>query len=122
MMTMIEELKNLGVNVDEGLDRVMGDHDLYEMMLGMFIDAVNSNPVSQEDFDGDGLDEAIKRVHMLKGVTGNLAMTPLFNKYTEVLGLLRAGQIAEAKAGFEEILPAQAMILDCIKRHTGGAQ
>lgn len=118
-MSMIEDLKNLGVDVDEGLDRVMGDHDLYEMMLGMFIGSVNDNPVSQEDFDGAGLDEAIKRIHMLKGVTGNLAMTPLFTRYTEVLGLLRSGKIAEAKVIFTDLQPIQAEIVSCIKRNTG---
>lgn len=117
-MSLLEELKALGVDVNEGLDRVMGDNSLYEMMLGMFISSVNDNPIALENFDGDNLDALIEKIHMLKGVTGNLALTPLFTKYTNVLGLLRAGQAGEAKAGFEEILPVQAKIMDCIQRHT----
>lgn len=118
-MSLLEELKDLGVDVDDGLDRVMGDSSLYEMMLGMFIDSVNGNPVQPPDFDGGDLTELTERVHMLKGVTGNLAMTPLFTRYTEVLGLLRAGQAGEAKSGYLQIMPVQEAIVDCILRHTG---
>lgn len=117
-MSLLEELKGLGVDVNDGLERVMGDQDLYEMMLGMFIDSVRDNAISLEEFDGDSLDKLIERVHMLKGVTGNLAMTPLFLRYTEVLGQLRAGQVAEAKAGFARIVPVQQAILDCIQRYS----
>lgn len=118
-MSLTEALKGLGVDVNEGLDRVMGDSSLYEMMLGMFVDTVRDNPVSPEDFDGTSLEELIKRVHMLKGVTGNLALTPLFNGYNQSLVLLRAEQAAQAKTEFERILPLQAEIIDCIKRYQG---
>lgn len=118
-MRMIDELEKLGVNASEGMDRVMGDASLYEMMLGMFIDAVRDNPVNAEDFSAGDLDGLIKRVHMLKGVTGNLSMTPLFKGYTETLTLLRAGQPAEAKEKFEELLPVQAKIMDCIEQCRG---
>lgn len=115
-MSLAESLKNLGVNVDEALDRVMGDVSLYEMMLGMFVDSVRDNPVNPEDFDGADLENLTKRVHMLKGVTGNLSITPLFKGYNQSLILLREGQTAKAKEEFERILPAQAEIIDCIKR------
>ena len=118
-MNLIEELKNLGVDVDEGLGRVMGDSSLYEMMLGMFVDSVRDNPVSAADYDGTNLEELTKRVHMLKGVTGNLALTPLFNGYNQSLILLRAGKAADAKAEFVRLEPVQAKILDCINRHKG---
>lgn len=118
-MGLLDDLKELGVDVDEGIGRVMGDRSLYEMMLGMFISTVESSPISAEDFDGADLKGLIDRVHKLKGITGNLSMTPLFAKYMEVLSLLRAGQSAQARAGFEQIVPIQTEIADCIKRHTG---
>ncbi len=114
---MMEELKGLGVDVDEGLGRVMDDTSLYEMMLGMFLDSIRDNPVSAEDFDGSDLDTLIKRVHTLKGITGNLAITPLFEGYTESLGLLRNNQPKEAKTVFERMLPTQAEIIACITRY-----
>ena len=118
-MSLMEELKSLGVNVDEGLDRVMGDNSLYEMMLGMFVDAVATTPISPEEFSGSDLDGLIRKVHTLKGTTGNLSLTPLFDGYMTALGMLRNGQPAQAKAEFERILPVQDQIVDCIKRNMG---
>lgn len=115
-MTFVEELNSLGVDTDEGLDRVMGDKDLYEMMLGMFVDAVEKDPVKPEDFGGD-LEALIKRVHMLKGTAGNLSLTPVFEGYNTALGLLREGKPDRAKAVFQEMLPAQEKLIGCIKRH-----
>ena len=115
-MKLLDELRELGVDVDQGLGRVMGDESLYEMMLGMFVDEVGGNPVKLEDFDDAAQNGLTERIHTLKGVTGNLAMTQLFDRYTSVLGMLREGRYDEAKAGFEEILPAQEKVLDCIRR------
>jgi len=116
-VSFFEELKELGVNVDEGLERVMDDEPLYETMLGMFIDKVNSNPIEIKDFDAESLDELIRRVHILKGLTGNLAMTSLFEGYTQALDLLRTGCAGEALKEYERILPAQVAIVECIKRY-----
>ncbi len=116
-MSLFGELKDLGVNVDEGLERVMEDEPLYETMLGMFIDKADSNPLKTEDFDAESLDELIGRVHMLKGLTGNLAMTPLYEGYMKVLDLLRTNRAKEASEEYERIVPAQAAIMDCIKRY-----
>ncbi|MBD5133182.1 MAG: Hpt domain-containing protein [Clostridiales bacterium] len=118
-MNLLEALNDLGVDVSDGLDRVMGDTSLYEMMLGMFVDAVRDNPIAPEDFDGNDLDDLIKRIHTLKGVTGNLSLTPLFKGYNQALVLLREGSAAPAKAEFERILPTQAKVIDCIKQHQG---
>ena len=118
-MNLMEELKSMGADVEEGLDRVMGDHDLYNMMLGMFLDAVKEHAIALEDFDAGDMEGLIKKVHTLKGTTGNLALTPLFDGYTEILGLLRAGKAAEGKAGYEKLLPVQVAVIDCIRRHQG---
>ncbi len=89
-MGLFDELKELGVDVNEGLERVMDDESLYETMLGMFVDKVGSDRIELKDFDAESLDELIGRVHMLKGLTGNLAMTPLFNGCTNAcFGWLR---------------------------------
>lgn len=116
-MSFFEELKELGVNVEEGLERVMDDAPLYETMLGMFLDKVNDNPIAMEDFEAEDQETLIGRVHILKGVTGNLAMTPLFTGYLQMLDLLRTGHPKEAAKEYERILPAQAVVIECIKRN-----
>ena len=78
-MSLLEELRTLGVDTAEGLDRVMGDSDLSEMMLGMFVDAVKNADISLDEVSGSDLDGLIRTIHTLKGTTGNLSLTPLFN-------------------------------------------
>ena len=116
-MEFMEELKQLGVDVQEGIERVVGDESLYEMMLGMFLDVVSSNPIQIEDFDGEVHEELIMRVHTIKGAAGNLSIVPLFRRYTEVLTLLRDGKVSEAKSTFVEVVPIQKSIVDCIRRY-----
>lgn len=116
-MNFMEELKQLGVDVQEGVERVVGDESLYQMMLGMFVDVVNSNPIQIEDFEGEVLEELAGRVHTLKGAAGNLSILPLFTRYTEILGLLREGRGTEAKAAFLEAEPIQRDIVDCIRQY-----
>ena len=118
-MDFFDELRSLEVNVDEGLERVMGDGELYAMMLDMFVTAIDTTPIRPEDFDGNPLDDLIGKVHTLKGTTGNLSIQPLFTRYTKSLGLLREGKPGEAKAVYLELLPFQEKILDCIKKHQG---
>lgn len=117
-MSLFEELNELGVDVNEGLERVMDDEPLYETMLGMFNEKVDDNPIMQEDFDSEDLDKLIRKVHILKGLTGNLAMTQLFEGYVQVLDLLRAGSPEEALQVYKHILPAQLAIMECIRRYT----
>ncbi len=116
-MEFMDELESLGVDVNEGMDRVMGDESLYTMMLGMFVDTVRSSPIRPEDFESGDISELTERVHTLKGTTGNLSILPLFTRYTEMLGLLRGGQPDEAKKVFEKTEHIQNNIIDCIQRH-----
>ena len=116
-MDLLNELENLGVNVKEGMGRVMDDQDLYIMMLDMFVTAIDTTPIQPEDFDGGTLDDLIAKIHTLKGTTGNLSIQPLFTRYTQSLGLLREGKPAEAKAVYLELLPIQEQILECIRKH-----
>ena len=116
-MDLLNELESLGVNVKEGMERVMDDKDLYTMMLDMFVTAIDTTPIQPEDFDGGALDDVIGKIHTLKGTTGNLSIQPLFTRYTQSLTLLREGKPAEAKTAYLELLPIQEKILECIRRH-----
>ena len=56
------------------------------------------------------------QTHTLKGVTGNLSLTPLYNAYTEITNLLREQKYDDARAALEKILPVQNDILSCIEK------
>lgn len=116
-MGLFEDLKELGVNVDEGLERLGGNQALYERLLGSFLKTMDAHHV-EPDFDTSDLAEAIEKTHAIKGTSGNLSITPVYEAYTEIVALLRADQPDQAKEVLEKILPVQEKIIDCIKGYT----
>ena len=107
----IDSLKSFGANTDEGLERCMGMEDFYLEMVEL--------GVSDERFDsllglleaGD-LDEAFEVVHALKGVIGNLALTPLYETICEITEHLRAREKMDYKPLYEKMLSQRNSIKD----------
>ena len=116
LMDVLDELRGLGVDVDGGLKRVMGNEKLYRRLLGTFVKTAKNNEV-QPDFDATDCTEIIEKAHAIKGTAGNMSITPLFEAYSEILNLLRSGKPEEARTALQKILPVQKEILDCIERH-----
>lgn len=116
IMSLLEELKDLGVDVEGGLKRINGNEKLYTKLLGSFTKAIKTYDV-QPDFDADGCAEMIEKTHAIKGVSGNLSITPVYESYTKIVDLLRAGNTEDAKVIIREILPVQAKIVECIEKH-----
>ena len=115
-MSFFDELRALGVNVDEGLKRINGNENLYKRLLGSFLKAIDANYVSA-DFDFHDYQDVIEKTHALKGTSGNLSLTPIYEAYTQIVDLLRAGKPEEAQPILEKILPVQEEIIQCIKRN-----
>lgn len=114
-MSLLDDLQEFGVNVEEGKGRFMGNVSLYERMLGKFPDMVIQNEI-RSDFVYPDYSEVITKAHTLKGVTGNLSLTPLYTAYTEVVNLLRSGETEQAKEVYLRMLPVQETILQCIQK------
>lgn len=113
---MLDELKELGVDVEDGSFRFMNNTELYERMLVAFAEMVKESQVTAEFDDGDR-EKEIQRFHSLKGAAGNLSVTPLYSAYTEIVRLLRAEKVTEAKALIEDTLPVQREITECIEKY-----
>ncbi len=112
-MSMIDELQTLGVNTEEGLGRFMNKASLYERMLGKLPKAV-ADSETLPCFENGDLQAAEVNAHTLKGVMGNLSVTPLYEGYSEVVRLLREGDPIGARTELERILPIQEKIIACI--------
>lgn len=115
-MDLLEELKNLGVNVDEALDRLMGNRSLYERMLFKFVEMMKNSSVDP-DFDCNDYADIIEKAHAVKGAAGNLSVTPIYEAYSEVVRLLRANQPEQAKNILNTVLPVQNEIMNCIDKY-----
>lgn len=115
-MGMLEELKDLGVDVDEALKRLGGNEAFYKKMLGRVQSMLEETPVDP-DFDAGDYQAVIESTHAIKGATGNLSLTPLYKAYTDIVDLLRQDKPEEARKILVDILPVQAQILEIIDRY-----
>lgn len=116
-MGLFDELKDLGVNIEEGKKRLMGNESLYERMLGTFVKMMSDTPIEPSEFDCDDCTEIIEKTHAIKGASGNLSLTPVYEAYSKMVDLLRQNKPAEAKAIYEEIQPVQTEIIRCIEKY-----
>lgn len=115
-MGLMEELKELNVNTEEALVRFMNNASLYERMLLKLPKNIEDLDVLSYIDSGD-YNAAVTNAHTIKGVVGNLSLTPLYTAYTEIVNLLRAEKPQEARQILVDTLPIQEEILNCIKKY-----
>ncbi len=115
-MGLLEELKGLGVDVDGGLKRINGNEKLYTRLLGTFVKTMKSQAVTP-DFDMADFETAKEKAHAIKGTSGNLSITPVYEAYTEIMNLMRTDKVQEARAELEKIQPVQDAIVSCIEKY-----
>lgn len=116
VMSMLDELKEMGVNIEDALQRFMNNSALYEKMLGKLVKNVREIEVLPSIEAGD-YNAACDKAHTLKGVMGNLSITPLYKSYTQIVNLLRENNPDEAKTLLLETLPVQEKIIACIEKN-----
>lgn len=88
-MLTIEALKNWGADTDEGLGRCYGNEALYLRLVKMVPAEKNFDKLEAAVGSGDGT-AAFEAAHALKGVLGNLSLTPMTNICTPLTERLRA--------------------------------
>lgn len=115
-MGLFEDLKALGVDVDGGLKRIGGNEALYKRLLGTFVKSMKGQEISP-DFDTANYEDVKEKAHAIKGTSGNLSITPVFEAYSQIMDLLRAGNPEEAKVLLQKILPVQEEIISCIEKY-----
>ena len=78
------------IDIDTALSRVRGNKAIYKKMLGMFLQSKSfaelEEAVSQKEYT-----KASEIAHGIKGMTGNLGMTMLFEESTKLMVEMRAG-------------------------------
>ena len=109
-MITIDSLKAYGANVEEGLARCLNKEDFYLKMVNLGLKDERFEKLGDILASKD-LDAAFEAVHALKGVIGNLALTPLYEPINKMTELLRARTdtdyselAAEVKAQRDKIL------------------
>ncbi len=99
----IDSLKELGANVDEGLERCMGMEDFYLEMIELGLSDERFEALGPSLETGD-FENAFEQVHALKGVIGNLALTPLYETVCEITEHLRANDQMDYKPLYDKLI------------------
>lgn len=107
----LDSLRDFGANVDEGLQRCMGMDSFYLEMVELGL--------SDERFESLGkaieeknLDEAFEMAHALKGVIGNLALTPLYDTLCDITEHLRGREEMDYKPVYDKIMEQRDQVMN----------
>lgn len=112
-MLTIDALKEYGANVDEGLGRCMGNEALYLKLVNTIPSEKNFETL-KKSLDNNDLESAFDAAHALKGITGNLALTPLYDPIVEITELLRARKEMDYSEKLAVILESRDKLGDLI--------
>lgn len=109
-MLTIEKLRACGANVQEGMSRCMNNEAFYLRLTGMALDDKNFGKLNEAIGQNDKK-AAFEAAHALKGMLGNLSLTPLVEPVTEITELLRAEKDADYPALCAALADARAELL-----------
>lgn len=116
-MGMLDELKVLGVSTDAALTALGGNSALYERLVFKLRDRLKEAD-STIRFDEASLEQTQEVIHALKGASGSLSFTPLFQSYSEAMRLMREGQPQQAERVLKELEPVKNDIISCIDKYS----
>ena len=102
-MLTVDKLREYGANVEEGLSRCLGKEDFYIRLVNMALQDPGFGNLKTAVETGN-MDAAFEAAHALKGVLGNLSLTPLFTPTSEMTELLRAHKDAYYASYLQTIL------------------
>lgn len=109
MDNLINELRAYGADTEGAMKRFMDDTELYETCYLSFVNDKNFELLGQALAEKNYC-KAFDATHTLKGVAGNLGLTPLFNSICEIVEPLRVKDYNNLTEKYEKILLQQAVL------------
>ncbi len=110
-MITLEALKIFGADTEKGMAMCMGNEALYLRLVGSVPAEKKFDELSAAIRERD-LDAAFGAAHAIKGVLGNLALTPLYEKASEITELLRNRTEADYEKLMDELLCMRDKLAD----------
>ncbi len=88
-MLTLDALREIGVKPEEGLGRCMNNEQFYLSLVKRVAGDAGFQKLKDAVEAGD-LEAGFEAAHALKGVLGNLSLTPLYEAVAEITELLRS--------------------------------
>ena len=108
-MLTVDALKEFGADTEEGMGRCFGKEDFY-LKLVKTVPGEKTFDRLADALAANDLDTAFECAHALKGVLGNLSLTPLYRPVSEMTELLRAREQADYAPMLAEILEKKEVL------------
>ena len=108
----LDALRAFGANTAEGMGRCLNNESFYLKMVAMTLADRNFDALKTA-MDARDMSGAFAAAHSLKGTTGNVALTPIYEPICAMTELLR-GKDAPAEGGdalLEQIMAARERAL-----------
>ena len=94
-MLTVDALRDFGAETGKGLERCMNNENFYFRLIRMAMADSGFDRLNAA-LDAGDTQAAFEAAHALKGVLGNLSLTPLYRPVETLTELLRAGNAADA--------------------------
>ena len=109
-MLTLDALREIGVKPEEGLSRCMNNEQFYLSLVKRVAGDAGFQKLKDAIEAGD-LETGFEAAHALKGVLGNLSLTPLYESVAEITELLRSRTEMDYRPLLDEILARRASLL-----------
>ena len=109
-MITLEQLRAWGADVDEAMPRCLNNEAFYSRLVGKAVEEPTFDRL-REALEAGDLDKAFEQAHALKGVTSNLALTPILNPVIKITELLRSRTVTDYNPLLSEITSARDQLL-----------
>lgn len=115
------QLVESGADVETTLKRFMGNEAIYQKFLGRFPDDPNYHNLGKNLEEG-AFEAAYECAHALKGVVGNLGLTPIFDRVSNLVEELRNKapedvNVERAKEEWQEVKKVYEKFIAIIKEN-----
>lgn len=108
-----EVLEKAGIDTDDAMERFMGNEAMYEKYLVRFVGDKTFESLIKAVAEKDWK-RAFEATHTLKGTTGTLSISSLFDLFSKQTELFRAGNYENGAAMMDEIKAEYNKIVSAI--------
>lgn len=102
-MSMTTVLQEMGCEMEETMERFMDDQEFYVECFQKFIEDKELESLG-DIIESRDLEESFARAHTLKGILGNLGLTPLYDQMVVIVEFLRKGDMQQASERYQRLM------------------
>lgn len=114
MSVLLDRFTAYGVNPQEVMERFVDDEELYAACLEEFMHDAAFDRL-KEALEASDYSAAFDQAHTLKGVAGNLGLTPLYNVICEIVEPLRVSTQQNYDALYTKIAEERDKVAGILK-------